>query len=542
METSPKRKNKHSVKPSHNKTKPAKTNSHFWKVYAFFRSNLIVTTLILVLLLAFVLKYYEDVHDSYSNFKKMDENIYEILEVSRDAKDSEIKAKYRELSLKWHPDKNKDCVECEKRFLKIKEAYKIILNPYLRELYDKTSGYTVDVIPSKTVNLTLSNYPELVGPDVWVVQIYSDDNARCKAFSALWDEFATKYQKFAKFGRINVFLEQKLLKKLNVNPKIHPALLMLHNNKYDLFPNDVLNNLNVLSGYFVKNYPFTCNHVKSYKEFKAVNKKNKLLLYNKRVGINSDVPLNLKYLCMRFNKVLPMYYTSSDVKEEVAQEVVNTDAKQKLTDSKNTLFVGFYDNNELKYMVNNSTSNLTKLEKLFYTLFTLNVFEMDSDLNVLCSRYNIKERLCVFTTSEDLDLHEMYKNYEMYNEVEKNAEPVVAEENEKVEVEEVETDGTVKPKKTEEPNQLLSNRDLQFVKVDHKHKSELGTGKNSVMLVNLHKNSYFLLGDFDEALASKLLNDEVDITWTKLPSKLHALFFSKSKFYDFLNALKAKLM
>lgn len=54
------------------------------------------------ILVAFVLKYYEDVHDSYSNFKKMDENIYEILEVPRDAKDSEIKAKYRELSLKWY--------------------------------------------------------------------------------------------------------------------------------------------------------------------------------------------------------------------------------------------------------------------------------------------------------------------------------------------------------------------------------------------------------------------------------------------------------
>eukprot|EP00375_Theileria_parva_P002526 XP_765204.1 hypothetical protein [Theileria parva strain Muguga] len=483
------------------------------------------------ILVAFVLKYYEDVHDSYSNFKKMDENIYEILEVPRDAKDSEIKAKYRELSLKWHPDKNKDCVECEK------------LNPYLREIYDKTSGYTVDVIPSKTVNLTLADYQELVGPNVWVVQIYSDDNARCKAFSSLWDEFATKYQKFAKFGRINLFLERKLLKKLNVNPKIHPALLMLHNNKYDLFPNDVLNNLNVLSGYFVKNYPFTCKHVKSYKEFKNVNKKNKVLLYNKRGGSDADVPLNLKYFCMRFNKVLGMFYTSSDVKEEVAEEVMNTDAKQKLTESKNTLFVGFYVNNELKYMLNNNTSNLTKLEKLFYTLFTLNMFEMDSDLNVICSKYNIKERLCVFTTNDRLDLHKMYRNYEMYNEVVRNSEPEEAEEDLKVEVEEVEPDGTVKPKKEEKPNLLLSNRDLQFVKVDPKYKSELGTGKNSVMLVNLHKNSYCLLKDFDEALVDKLLNDEVDLTWTKLPNKLHKLFFNKNKFYEnFFNYLKAKLM
>lgn len=53
-------------------------------------------------------------------------NHYEILGVSRNATPGEIKKVYKELSLKWHPDKNPGNKEAEEKFKEISEAYRII--------------------------------------------------------------------------------------------------------------------------------------------------------------------------------------------------------------------------------------------------------------------------------------------------------------------------------------------------------------------------------------------------------------------------------
>ena len=62
---------------------------------------------------------------------------YEILGVSKDATDEEIKKKYRELAKKYHPDKNKGDKYAEEKFKEINEAYEILSSREKRARYDQ---------------------------------------------------------------------------------------------------------------------------------------------------------------------------------------------------------------------------------------------------------------------------------------------------------------------------------------------------------------------------------------------------------------------
>jgi len=62
---------------------------------------------------------------------------YEILGVSRDASPQKIKRAYRELSLKWHPDKNPGIQEASKKFMEIGNAYEVLSDENKRRIYDQ---------------------------------------------------------------------------------------------------------------------------------------------------------------------------------------------------------------------------------------------------------------------------------------------------------------------------------------------------------------------------------------------------------------------
>ena len=62
---------------------------------------------------------------------------YEVLGLSRDASEDDLKKAYRKLAIQHHPDKNPGNVEAEEKFKEISEAYEILSDPQKRTMYDQ---------------------------------------------------------------------------------------------------------------------------------------------------------------------------------------------------------------------------------------------------------------------------------------------------------------------------------------------------------------------------------------------------------------------
>lgn len=63
---------------------------------------------------------------------------YEVLGLSRDASDEDIKKSYRKLALQWHPDKNPNNInEAKTQFQLVQQAYEVLGDPNERAWYDK---------------------------------------------------------------------------------------------------------------------------------------------------------------------------------------------------------------------------------------------------------------------------------------------------------------------------------------------------------------------------------------------------------------------
>ncbi|NGZ11796.1 MAG: hypothetical protein CV088_20910 [Nitrospira sp. LK70] len=66
-------------------------------------------------------------------------NYYEVLGVSREASDEDIKKAYRKLAFEHHPDRNPHRKDADERIREINIAYEIVGDPEKRNTYDRLS-------------------------------------------------------------------------------------------------------------------------------------------------------------------------------------------------------------------------------------------------------------------------------------------------------------------------------------------------------------------------------------------------------------------
>ena len=62
---------------------------------------------------------------------------YQVLSVSKNASEAEIKKAYRRLAMKYHPDRNPDDKEAEAKFKEAKEAFEVLSDSQKRAAYDQ---------------------------------------------------------------------------------------------------------------------------------------------------------------------------------------------------------------------------------------------------------------------------------------------------------------------------------------------------------------------------------------------------------------------
>ena len=73
----------------------------------------------------------------YNIYMVSKRDYYEVLGVSKNASDDEIKKAYRKLAIKYHPDKNPGDKEAEAKFKEINEAHDVLSDKQKRARYDQ---------------------------------------------------------------------------------------------------------------------------------------------------------------------------------------------------------------------------------------------------------------------------------------------------------------------------------------------------------------------------------------------------------------------
>lgn len=122
-------------------------------------------------------------------------NCYEILSVNKNSTIEQIKANYKKLALKFHPDRNSS-PDAENKFKEISAAYQILSDPIKKKTYDLSGNIDFQFIdpliifqnlfpslPSEIFNISSSIINKLSDPEFDFYSLKNDNNIKNNLFS-----------------------------------------------------------------------------------------------------------------------------------------------------------------------------------------------------------------------------------------------------------------------------------------------------------------------------------------------------------------------
>ena len=223
---------------------------------------------------------------------KYGDNPYQILGVSRDATDDQIRKAFREKTKKYHPDitKNK---ETEKMWIKCNDAYELLTDKNRRAQYDRTGSVSDQPLfnepppnrREKIIHTELADFETIIK--------YLKDSPHCLIYfvtystqtNIYYEEESLKYSEILKFYRMSFFhnkLVDYIISNIPDSEELYGCYLKKKmNGKIEITPlkRDFRSNYPV--SHFIeecKTHVFTVNKVRSLKSFIAKHSDKPILV------------------------------------------------------------------------------------------------------------------------------------------------------------------------------------------------------------------------------------------------------------------------
>ncbi|KAG8432515.1 hypothetical protein GDO86_016963 [Hymenochirus boettgeri] len=173
-----------------------------------------------------------------------DQDYYNLLGVSKEASNREIRQAFKKLALKLHPDKNQNDPDAHDKFLKINRAYEVLKDEDLRKKYDKYgekgledqqqggryeswSYYRYDFgIYDDDLEIVTLDKGEFDGAvtsgELWFINFYSPGCSHCHDLAPTWRNFAKEMDGLIRIGAVNCADNRMLCRSQGINS--YPSL------------------------------------------------------------------------------------------------------------------------------------------------------------------------------------------------------------------------------------------------------------------------------------------------------------------------------
>lgn len=185
---------------------------------------------------------------SFLYYPVFSEDYYELLGISRDASQKDIRKAFKKLALKLHPDKNPDDPRAHERFTTINRAYEVLKDEELRKKYDlygeeglKDDHFGGGHYQSWTyfneefgiydddpeiITLSYSDFQVSVegSEDIWFINFYSPFCSHCHDLAPTWREVAQELEGVIRFGAVNCQEEWNLCRRQGIQS--YPSLVL----------------------------------------------------------------------------------------------------------------------------------------------------------------------------------------------------------------------------------------------------------------------------------------------------------------------------